>query len=91
MPEPSLVYAVSPDAAYAAVPGGGVVLHLGANRYYSLNESAAAVWTLIDAGLAIDAIVERVAREFAIDAGTASEAVARILARFTDAGLVRHP
>jgi len=84
-----MTYSVSPDAAYAAVPGGGVILHLGANRYYSLNESAAAVWALIDAGLAHGAIVARVAEDFGIDDATASESVARILQRFTDAGLVQ--
>jgi hypothetical protein len=83
-------YAVSPDAAYAAVPGGGVVLHLGVNRYFSLNDTAAMIWSMLESGTPTDTIAGALTGRFAIDAVTADRAVADLVDRLTDAGLL-HP
>jgi hypothetical protein len=83
-------YQTSPDAAYAAVENGAVIIHLGTNRYFSLNATAAVVWTMLDAGEATDVIVAALARDFAIDDGTARAAVDRTVTQFVEAGLL-HP
>jgi coenzyme PQQ synthesis protein D (PqqD) len=83
-------YEPSPDAAYTAVSDGAVIIHLGTNRYFSLNTTAATVWTMLDAGADTDAIAVSLARDFEVDDTTAREAVARTIAQFVDAGLVRH-
>jgi hypothetical protein len=80
---------VSPDAAYAAVPGGGVVLHLGVNRYFSLNDTAAMIWAMIESGTSTDAIAGELTGRFDIDAGTAERAIAELVGRLTDAGLLQ--
>jgi hypothetical protein len=82
-------YAVSPDAAYAAVPGGGVVLHLGVNRYFSLNDTAAMIWSMLEAGSPTTVIAGELARRFDIDAASADRAVTELVDRLSDAGLLR--
>jgi hypothetical protein len=81
-------YVVSPDAAYAAVPGGGVVLHLGVNRYFSLNETAARIWSMLETGNPTDAIIAALEREFTIDTASATRAVADLVGQLRDAGLL---
>ena len=41
-------YTVSPDAACAAVDDGTVVLNMRTKRYYSLNETGATVWRMLE-------------------------------------------
>jgi hypothetical protein len=81
-------YVVSPDAAYAAVPGGGVVLHLGVNRYFSLNDTAAMIWSMLEAGSTTDVITGELARRFDIDAASAERAVVELVDRLSQAGLL---
>jgi hypothetical protein len=81
-------YKTSPDTACAAVPGGAVIIHLGTNRYFSLNATAAAVWNRLDAGETTDTIAAALARDFHIDDLTAREAVSRTIAQFEEVGLL---
>ncbi len=81
-------YRTSPDTACAAVPGGAVIIHLGTNRYFSLNATAAVVWGRLDAGDDALAIATALARDFEIDDVTAREAVSRTIAQFEEAGLL---
>jgi Coenzyme PQQ synthesis protein D (PqqD) len=81
-------YRTSPDTACASVPGGAVIIHLGTNRYFSLNATAAAVWSGLDAGEQRDVIAAALARDFRIDDVTAREAVGRTIAQFEEVGLL---
>ena len=47
------------DVACANVEDGAVVLHMGTKRYYSLNETGAAIWRLIEESVAIEEIPAR--------------------------------
>ena len=81
-------YVVSPDAAFAALPDGGVVLHLRTKRYFSLNETAAAIWSLLEASAAPEEIVERLARTYEVDAAAAARSLERLLAELAREELV---
>lgn len=81
-------YAASPDAVFAAPPGGGVVLHMRTKRYYSLNESGALIWQLVHSGCAVRAVVEQLVVCYAVDAGTAERAVDRLLDDLVRNGLL---
>ena len=81
-------YKTSPDTACAAVPGGAVIIHLGTNRYFSLNATAAVVWSRLDAGEDSAVIASALARDFKIDDVTARDAVSRTIAQFEEAGLL---
>jgi hypothetical protein len=86
--EHGTAYRTSPDTACAAVPGGAVIIHLGTNRYFSLNATAAVVWSRLDAGEDAATIAVALARDFKIDDVTARDAVARTIAQFEEAGLL---
>jgi coenzyme PQQ synthesis protein D (PqqD) len=81
-------YRTSPDTACAAVPGGAVIIHLGSNRYFSLNATAALVWSRLDAGEHSTAIAAALMHDFRIDDETAQNAVSRTIAQFEEAGLL---
>jgi hypothetical protein len=81
---------VSPttDAVFAGVPGGGVVLHTGTKRYYSLNETGARIWALLEEhGDAARAIVT-IVTEYGITPDAAATAVNDLVAQLTTAGLL---
>ena len=46
-------YVARPDTASASVDGGMVVLHMGTKRYYSLNETGAELWRLLENGTTV--------------------------------------
>lgn len=70
---------VSPEAAAAEVDGGAVILHMTTKRYYSLNRSGVAIWTLLEKGEAPERIVDAIAARYAISLETARGAVGRLI------------
>lgn len=81
-------YIASPAAVFAAVPGGGVVLHTGTKRYFSLNETGARIWALVESTGDAGATADALAGEYDIAAAEAAAAVEDLLARLVDAGLL---
>jgi len=73
-------YAVASDVVSASLHDGAVVLHLGTKRYYSLNETGALVWQLLEARTPRPAIVAELRRAFDVDAAAAEAAVERLVA-----------
>lgn len=72
-------YTVSPDAAFAVVEDGAVVLHMGTKRYYSLNETGTFVWRRLEDGIPRAQIVAQVVEEYDVGIAEAEVAVARLL------------
>lgn len=70
---------VSPDAAAAEVEGGAVILNMSTKRYYSLNRSGVAIWSLLEKGEAPERIVDAIAARYAISVETARGAVGRLI------------
>lgn len=81
---------VSPtaDAVFAGVPGGGVVLHTGTKRYYSLNETGARIWSLLEEHGDPQQAVATIATEYGITRDEAVTAVADLVSQLTTAGLL---
>jgi coenzyme PQQ synthesis protein D (PqqD) len=72
-------YAVSPDAACAPVEDGAVVLNMRTKRYYSLNETGAMIWRLLEDEMAVEDVVARVVERYDVDEVEARRAVAVLL------------
>ena len=72
-------YAVSPDAACAPVEDGAVVLNMRTKRYYSLNETGAMIWGLLEDEMAVEDVVARVVERYDVDEVKARRAVAVLL------------
>jgi len=81
-------YVVSDDAACAVVDGGAVVLNLRTKRYYSLNETGAVIWRLLEDDVAFSDIVARLVQQFDVEHATADQAVTNLLADLTSEDLV---
>lgn len=52
-------YSISPDAAFAAVEDGAVVLHMRTKRYFSLNETGTFIWKQLEERVSRREIVAR--------------------------------
>ena len=72
-------YAVSPDAACAPVEDGAVVLNMRTKRYYSLNETGAMIWGLLEDEMAVEDVVARVVERYDVDEVEARRSVAVLL------------
>jgi hypothetical protein len=82
-------YTISPDAAFAAVDDGAVVLHMGTKRYYSLNQTGTFVWRRLEDGIVRAEIVAQVVDEYDVGIAEAEMAVARLLDELVEENLIR--
>jgi hypothetical protein len=64
-----------------------VLVHLGSNRIYELNDTGARIWELTADGATIEGLVDRLEREFEVDRGQLATEVARIVDDLVRAGL----
>lgn len=81
-------YTVSPDAACAAVDDGAVVLHMRSRRYFSLNPTGAAIWSLLEGGAPVPAIVSALVETYEIDDAAAEQAVLALMDELAEVELV---
>ena len=76
------------DVACASVEDGTVVLHMGTKRYYSLNETGAAIWRLIEANVAVEAIPSRLSESYDVPLDEARGAVGALIAELEAMSLI---
>ena len=72
-------YTVSPDAACAAVDDGTVVLNMRTKRYYSLNETGATVWRMLEDEAPTAEIAAQLVVIYDVTEATAIETVEALL------------
>ena len=72
-------YTISPDAECAAVEDGAVVLHMGTRRYFSLNDTGAAIWRMLEDDVALAEIPAQLGHRYEVDPTAARIALARLL------------
>jgi hypothetical protein len=82
-------YHSTPEAVFAEVPGGGVVLHTGTKRYYSLNQTGARIWSLLEMDGNPQGAAAAIATEYGISPTEAERAVNDLVRDFIEAGLLR--
>ena len=76
------------DVACAAVEDGTVVLHMGTKRYYSLNETGAAIWRMLEDEVPIRDIPARLSAEYDVAVDDAELAVGELLATLAEQQLL---
>ena len=81
-------YVIAADAACAALEGGAVVLHMGTKRDYSLNETGARVWQLLEEGMSERDAAARLVDDYRVDQSEANAAVVQLLDELLAEGLV---
>ncbi|MBI4820034.1 MAG: PqqD family protein [Deltaproteobacteria bacterium] len=67
----------------------GMLLHLDTQRYYSLNEVGCFIWTGIESGQSLEAIVEKLERHFDVTVDRARETVLRFGEELANESLIR--
>lgn len=70
----------SPQALESAVGDETVLLHLGNDTYYGLDEVGTRIWSLLKDGAALPAIRDRLAEEYEADPVTIEADMRRFLA-----------
>ena len=73
------------------LPGGTVLVHLGTNRIFELNETGAKVWELLSEGLDKGQILQRLVEEFAVDPALAAADLSTLLGQLEREGLLTTP
>lgn len=72
-------YVVSPHAACASVDGGAVLLHMETKRYYSLNETGAMIWRLLQQRAEAAEILRNLVATYSVGVVDAERALERLL------------
>jgi hypothetical protein len=80
---------IAADVVFADLPDGGVVVHTGTKRYYSLNHTGARIWELLEDSGDPDVTASTIATEYGISGEEASRAVGQLTEGLLAAGLVR--
>jgi hypothetical protein len=80
---------VAADVVFADLPDGGVVVHTGTKRYYSLNHTGARIWELLEGSGDPEVAASTIATEYGISSDEASRAVEQLTDGLMAAGLVR--
>jgi hypothetical protein len=83
-----MFYQVTTEALFTAVDQGAVVLHMGTNYYYALNETGARIWALLDQLGDPAAVTSALVGEYDVPTTVAWTAVHAIVDRFTGLGLL---
>jgi phosphosulfolactate phosphohydrolase-like enzyme len=76
------------DVLFSQLDGELLAVDTSASYLYSLNDSAARVWELIEQPVRVGDVCARLSREFAVDDATCATAVLALLQGLRDAGLV---
>lgn len=79
----------SPDVVFRALDGEAVILDLTSGIYFGLNQVGTRIWQLVDEGLAVEAIVDRLAAEYDAPRATIQADVARLLDALRSRRLIR--
>ncbi|HJU64780.1 MAG TPA: PqqD family protein [Gemmatimonadaceae bacterium] len=91
-PHPSslarLPFKVSASALVATLDDGSVVLDLRTKRYYSLNETAALVWSMLEGDHSIEAILRRLCETYEVSGEEARRSLDALLAELEAEELV---
>lgn len=61
----------SPDVVYRRLGDTAVLVHLGTNEIFELNDSGARLWELLGEGHGLDDAIQTLVREFDVDEATA--------------------
>jgi Coenzyme PQQ synthesis protein D (PqqD) len=77
-----------PDVVYRELEGEIVLVHLGTNRIYSLNETGARFWELLAGGGDRAEIERQLLDEFAIDPDDLRQEIDAMLVSLANEGLV---
>ncbi|MDX1521315.1 MAG: PqqD family protein [Anaerolineae bacterium] len=78
----------SPDASHQMVGEEAILINLTSGEYYSLNDTGAAFWELIDGQRTIADCAATIAADYDVEAGVVEEDLLELAAEFKSEGLI---
>jgi hypothetical protein len=85
----ALHYLSNPDVVSTELGEEAVLLHLQSQRYYTVNETGLAIWSLLAEPRSLDEIVDALAQDFEVTREDARTAARAFLDELLADGLVR--
>jgi hypothetical protein len=79
----------SPDVVSRSIDSAAVLIHLGTNRIFELNETGSRIWSLLEQGLDRNAVCAQIQQEFDVPVSDAEQAVDDLLSELTREQLIR--
>ena len=76
------------EVAAASLADGTVLLHMGTKRYFSLNETGAAIWRMLEEGVPVAEIPGRLSASYEVPVEDANVAVVELLAALAEQDLL---
>jgi hypothetical protein len=76
------------DVVFRELDGEVVLVHLGTDRIYALNETGARFWEMLAAGRDRSAIREQLLEEFAVEPDELDREIEMLVTELAGAGLV---
>ena len=76
------------DVACASVEDGTVLLHMGTKRYFSLNDTGAEIWRMLEQQVPVAEIPARLTATYDVPLADADVAVAELIAALVEQGLL---
>jgi hypothetical protein len=79
---------IPPDVACANVEDGAVILHMGTKRYFSLNETGAEIWRLLEEDVPLAEIPTRLVAAFDVSVDEARTALSALIEALAEKDLI---
>ena len=76
------------EVACATVEDGAVLLHMGTKRYFSLNETGAEIWRLLENGVEVEQIPAQLCERYDVTLDEATRTVGTLVAMLVEKGLL---
>ena len=76
------------DVAAASLADGTVLLHMGTKRYFSLNETGAEIWRMLEEDVPVAEIPVRLSASYEVPIADAHVAVVELLASLAEQELL---
>lgn len=80
--------APNPEVLSRRLDQSVVLVHIGTNRIFELNETAGCAWELLGRGVDIDSIVDQLVDEFDVEPQKAADELKELIIRFRAEGLL---
>lgn len=78
----------APDVLFRELEGEAVMLDLGSERYYGLDEVGARIWQLLEEHHDVETVITQMLAEYEVDEEQLRRDLAQLIDNLADAGLV---
>jgi len=82
------IYSLNPDVVFKRLEDRMVLVDLKSNQIFELNSTGARVWELLQEGVSVDTLIDRLKAEFEADPATLRTEIESLLSDLLSEGLI---